>query len=248
MMRLGAIFVAVCMVIIAGSAGAIVYFYLGVGASEAATVGVATLTALALYNTVSTRIGMRTAVARQLADLSRGVAELARQVAEMGRRLPAVESKADNAVDRAREVTDPLAAEIGELGTLVKQLAETVAAHQTAIDTLARAPAAAPAPISAAPAAPPGVLAAEAPAQLLAAAQTPSPAEALPPLQPEAEPKAGHPAPTLVAIPEPRTPELEAKLATIRAAVEANRVDLYLQPIVTLPQRKVRYYEAMSRL
>jgi cyclic-di-GMP phosphodiesterase, flagellum assembly factor TipF len=37
-------------------------------------------------------------------------------------------------------------------------------------------------------------------------------------------------------------------MATIRAAVDANRVDLYLQPIVTLPQRKVRYYEAMSRL
>ena len=37
LMRLGAIFVAVCMVIIAGSAGAIVYLYLGVSASEAAT-------------------------------------------------------------------------------------------------------------------------------------------------------------------------------------------------------------------
>ncbi len=31
-------------------------------------------------------------------------------------------------------------------------------------------------------------------------------------------------------------------------ACDANRIDLYLQPIVTLPQRKVRYYEAMSRL
>src|SRR5262245_44835525 len=85
MMRLAAIFVAVCMVIIAGSAGATVYFYLGVSASEAATVGVATLTALALYNTVSTRMGHRTAVGRQLAELSRGVAELARQVGDMGR-------------------------------------------------------------------------------------------------------------------------------------------------------------------
>jgi cyclic-di-GMP phosphodiesterase TipF (flagellum assembly factor) len=37
-------------------------------------------------------------------------------------------------------------------------------------------------------------------------------------------------------------------LATIRGAIDANRIDLYLQPIVTLPQRKVRYYEAMSRL
>lgn len=30
--------------------------------------------------------------------------------------------------------------------------------------------------------------------------------------------------------------------------VDDNRIDLYLQPIVTLPQRKVRSYEALSRL
>jgi cyclic-di-GMP phosphodiesterase, flagellum assembly factor TipF len=40
-------------------------------------------------------------------------------------------------------------------------------------------------------------------------------------------------------------PEL---LETIRASLEENRVDLYLQPIVSLPQRKLRYYEALSRL
>jgi cyclic-di-GMP phosphodiesterase, flagellum assembly factor TipF len=40
-------------------------------------------------------------------------------------------------------------------------------------------------------------------------------------------------------------PEL---LETIRAALEENRVDLYLQPIVSLPQRKLRFYEALSRL
>ena len=40
----------------------------------------------------------------------------------------------------------------------------------------------------------------------------------------------------------------EERLAVIRRAIDANRIDLYLQPIVTLPQRKVRYYEAMSRL
>jgi cyclic-di-GMP phosphodiesterase TipF (flagellum assembly factor) len=37
-------------------------------------------------------------------------------------------------------------------------------------------------------------------------------------------------------------------LETIRASLEENRVDLYLQPIVSLPQRKLRYYEALSRL
>ncbi|MHA1522959.1 MAG: EAL domain-containing protein [Alphaproteobacteria bacterium] len=34
----------------------------------------------------------------------------------------------------------------------------------------------------------------------------------------------------------------------LRASLATNRVDLYLQPIVTLPQRKVRYYEALSRI
>jgi cyclic-di-GMP phosphodiesterase, flagellum assembly factor TipF len=37
-------------------------------------------------------------------------------------------------------------------------------------------------------------------------------------------------------------------LETIRASLEENRVDLYLQPTVSLPQRKLRFYEALSRL
>lgn len=40
-------------------------------------------------------------------------------------------------------------------------------------------------------------------------------------------------------------PEL---LELIRRSLEENRVDLYLQPIVSLPQRKLRFYEALSRL
>jgi len=42
--------------------------------------------------------------------------------------------------------------------------------------------------------------------------------------------------------------ERSALLETIRSSLEENRVDLYLQPIVSLPQRKLRYYEALSRL
>jgi cyclic-di-GMP phosphodiesterase, flagellum assembly factor TipF len=36
--------------------------------------------------------------------------------------------------------------------------------------------------------------------------------------------------------------------AIVAGAIAGQKIDLYLQPIVTLPQRKVRYYEAMSRL
>ena len=42
--------------------------------------------------------------------------------------------------------------------------------------------------------------------------------------------------------------EKDELLETIRSSLEENRVDLYLQPIVSLPQRKLRYYEALSRL
>jgi len=40
----------------------------------------------------------------------------------------------------------------------------------------------------------------------------------------------------------------EALLDTIRHSLETNRVDLYLQPVVSLPQRKITYYEGLSRL
>jgi cyclic-di-GMP phosphodiesterase TipF (flagellum assembly factor) len=74
----------------------------------------------------------------------------------------------------------------------------------------------------------PGATAAEAPLAPISTAEAPPP--------PAATPAAA-------------TGKLQdALLASIRNAVEANRIDLYLQPIVTLPQRKVRYYEAMSRL
>lgn len=40
----------------------------------------------------------------------------------------------------------------------------------------------------------------------------------------------------------------DGMLEMVRRALEDNRVELYLQPVVSLPQRRVRYYEALSRL
>ncbi|MEZ5894853.1 MAG: EAL domain-containing protein [Parvularculaceae bacterium] len=39
-----------------------------------------------------------------------------------------------------------------------------------------------------------------------------------------------------------------AVLGKVRAAIESERIDFYLQPIVSLPQRKPRFFEAFSRL
>lgn len=57
--------------------------------------------------------------------------------------------------------------------------------------------------------------------------------------------KGGRPAGAQVNLDGVAEPEL---LEMIRTSLEENRVDLYLQPTVSLPQRKVRFYEALSRL
>src|SRR5436853_83533 len=81
--RLGAIFVALCMVLIAGCAGVVVHLAFGFDMAGAATVSIAVLTAFALYHMASSRFGARTAVASQLTELGRGSADVARQVGEM---------------------------------------------------------------------------------------------------------------------------------------------------------------------
>jgi len=45
-----------------------------------------------------------------------------------------------------------------------------------------------------------------------------------------------------------QTSQSAALLETVREALADNRVDLYLQPIVGLPQRRTQYYESFSRL
>ncbi|MEL6285074.1 MAG: EAL domain-containing protein, partial [Pseudomonadota bacterium] len=43
-------------------------------------------------------------------------------------------------------------------------------------------------------------------------------------------------------------PEQDKLLRDVRSALEQGRVDLHLQPIVSLPQRRVAFYEGLSRL
>ena len=57
----------------------------------------------------------------------------------------------------------------------------------------------------------------------------------------------------VVVVPEPAeapadTAPGDAMLRDLREAIEGNRIDLYLQPIVTLPDRKLRFYDASTRI
>src|SRR5215467_9862402 len=133
-MRLTSFFVAICMALIATSLGAALYFVAGFSGAESMMVAMVALTGLGLYNTMSGRLRDRTDIAAQIADLSRGTADLGRQMAELGRRLAAAEVKVGTAVDMAVAAAKPVAAEIEELGALIKQLAETVAAHDIILD------------------------------------------------------------------------------------------------------------------
>jgi cyclic-di-GMP phosphodiesterase, flagellum assembly factor TipF len=243
-MRLTAYFVAVCMVLIAGSAGAALFFVVGLSGAESSLVAVATLTGLALYNTVSGRLRDRSDVSAKISDLSRGTSDLARQVAELNRRLAAAEIKVGTAVDMAVAAAKPVAAEIEELGALIKQLAETVAAHDLALGGI-QPPHSFPTSVQSAfvvPAAP-----VAAPAPEIAVAPSRATAAAAVDVQVKAVPAVVMP-PVKVATGRFRGIDHNTVVATIRDAVEVNRLDLYLQPMVTLPQRKVRYYEALARL
>src|SRR5262245_1199093 len=125
------------MVLIAASLGAILYLSAGLSATEASVVAIAILTALMIYNGATTRSRDQDVVSRQIADLSRGTADLARQVGDIGRRIEAAEVAASAAPERARAATAPLAAEIATMSNLIKELAESVAAHEDMLATLA---------------------------------------------------------------------------------------------------------------
>jgi cyclic-di-GMP phosphodiesterase TipF (flagellum assembly factor) len=221
MIRISAVFIAICMVLIASSIGAVLYLGFKVEALTSAMVALAALTSMALYNTVSNRLRDRGDLGDQIADLSRGTGDLARQVAEISRRLNAMENKVENVANRARGETDPMAAEIGELGGLVRQIAETVAGHEAILQNE-------------------GVMPTRSAAPPKHADATSSPVTDAPLTLTEKDAVTG--ARHFKGLSRESIGELIGK------AADANRIDLYLQPIVTLPQRKVRFYEAMSRL
>ena len=231
MIRISTIFIAICMVLVAVSLGLILYSMAGFSGMESAIVALTALTFLILYNAVSMRLRDRTDVGGQIADLSRGTADLARQVAEFGRRLAAVEGRVVSANSANADRVQAVAGEISELGVLVKQLAVSVAGHDDLLT-------------SGVPAAPPA-----------SETRPDNDRQNEPPFSAEdARTEAEKPTPPVTAAPdntaEPSAPSRSNAqiLAVVRAALEENRVDIYLQPMVTLPQRKVRFYEAVTRL
>ncbi|MDI3563258.1 EAL domain-containing protein [Bradyrhizobium sp. Arg816] len=237
MIRISTIFIAICMVLVAASLGLVLYSVAGISGTESAIVALTALTFLILYNAVSMRLRDRSDVGGQIADLSRGTADLARQVAEFGRRLAAMEGRIASANSTNSDRIQSVVGEINELGGLVRQLATTVSAHE---DLLAgAAPTPAPAPVARPEP--------EAPLDLIAPFEE---RPAAPPPLPAPPPRPTPAIQTQAAVPVQTANGRNQTqlLATLRNAIDENRIDIFLQPMVTLPQRKVRFYEAVTRL
>jgi cyclic-di-GMP phosphodiesterase, flagellum assembly factor TipF len=240
MIRISTIFIAICMVLVAASLGLLLYAVAGISGTESAIVALTALTFLILYNAVSMRLRDRSDVGGQIADLSRGTADLARQVAEFGRRLATIEARIASSNSTNSDRIQSVVGEINELGGLVRQLATTVSAHE---DLMAgNAPVPAPAPVARQEP--------ESPLDLMATFEeerpaAPPPAPAPPPMRPAApaiQTQTANPVQTANGRNQTQL------LATLRNAIDENRIDIFLQPMVTLPQRKVRFYEAVTRL
>ena len=209
MLRARAAFIVLCMVLIAACAGTVLYLLAGLSGAESLVVAIAVLTGLAVYNAVSTR---RPA---EPGDVGGQVADLSQQTIDLVRRITVLEDRARRNADGTEIIvnnaTAPITAELGELGTLIKQLAETVAQQELEF------------------------------ANRSDTATIRSTDEAAP------TPPAANDAP--IAVAPAGSPILEDdRLEMVRDAIDADRIDAYLQPIVTLPQRKTRFYEGLTRL
>lgn len=224
MSRLSTILIAVAMTVTAGSLAVVLSYALGFGLFEAGAVGLAALFGLALAHIQMERRRDRAWMEQRIAEIAAVAADANTEAGQASVRA----ARADDDVGaRIREETEPLAAEVEVLGHLMKQIAETVAdieiRHERRIEELAALPR---------PAAPP----AEPDPVVRPAVQIAAP-----------EPRLAAPLPASSAPSEPpRVPSGSER--EIEASIRAERIEIHLQPVVTLPQRKVRYYEVLTRL
>jgi cyclic-di-GMP phosphodiesterase TipF (flagellum assembly factor) len=154
-----------------------------------------------------------------LADRFEGLARAAADIArEVGEMRHRVVALEKAPLPDLKSEIDPLAREVSALAELIEDVAQSVAAHEAML------------------------------------AHRPEVREEVPPVQPAmpmAQPAVYSPAPAPrpAAVNGPLAGKAEDEIRTIvQQAIDAGRIELYMQPVVTLPQRKVRYYEALSRM
>ena len=275
MQRLGAVFIAICMVAISVSVGAILHFKFGLTLTEASPFSFGILLTLLLVHYQISRVRDRMMLDEQMDDLTRLKLALTKEVQDV--REMALEME-QTVAQRLEKEVEPILAELDVIGALVKQLAESCADlddrvrrgdYQVA-DVNAKLTAATASvkeleehlranmrSLSAKSQMPSGIMAfPEAPVSITQPQETfaQAPEQALPdpvepaqrPEQPESREKgAENTTPVSARSEKPVSQEDEA---AVRRALALGHIELFMQPIVSLPMRKPQFYEALTRL
>ena len=225
------------MVIISTSLGYSVWAHLGLSGFEATMTAMCFLVIqLVGYLLVWKAIVYRALLSR-IHDLSLAEAQNAIGVGRVSNELAGFR-KAIKTVTKGE--MEPLARELEVISTLIKQLAESTVAVEGRLGELEAAPAVALQPAQKATTKPSAKKAAKESATSKTASRN---------TEPDASEWLGD-------IPQDQqatefdklTSENSPILKAIQNAVDKNKVDIYLQPIVTLPQRKPKFYEALTRI
>lgn len=188
---------------------------------------------------------------RRIESIENGLRAVARRCFELDQRMEALDRQFEQ---RGQDTLKAVAGELSLIGTVVRDLAEAVALHDAELfsgDDAARRRAAARG--DAPEVAPPGErIVPNAPAarstNLTIAEVAPAAPAAPAPVEETAVPAA-----PAAAAPEerpvaPAKPSEPGTSQTVRRALVSGGVDLFLHSVVSLPQRKVRLYEALGRV
>jgi cyclic-di-GMP phosphodiesterase TipF (flagellum assembly factor) len=231
MKKLAHLVMTLCFAVVGACLALVLYAAAGIGAVEAGLFGLIAFAGLMLaWSRFADRSLLRQVLAERDKDRRRidGVFE------RVDARIRSME------VAPGRNDSDQALTEIATLGAVVKDLADAVAGQEARFATLSALSARAM-PIVTTPSMP--VPPAVAPPPM--AVTVPAPVAAPPSI--DADP------PSMVVLPPPPEPVPAAPAGAgladdVIEAVEAARVEIQLQPIVSLPQRKVRLYEASAVL
>jgi cyclic-di-GMP phosphodiesterase, flagellum assembly factor TipF len=214
MRRFAEIFIAICIPIVAASAGAIAYYQFEATGRMAVAFSFTILVILVLVRLDGLRRHARREADERVTLLTRRLGEFSGDIDALDRRLGALE---DGGSRRHREDMEQLVAEVEMIGTLTRQLIETVADLEVQV--------------------------ADGRSAMLRGGDVAAPALA-------GTVRAEGPVKGSSAFVPDRFSHLDddSFLTLVRNAIDSDRIDMNLQPIVTLPQRKVRFYEALTRL
>ncbi len=225
MNRVATILIVFAMTVTAVSVAVVLTVQLGWPPAQAVGFGLAALLGMALLHVHIARRRDRRWMEARIGEISQVAGDVNAEVDRVAARL----AKVDGGLSaRVREETEPLAAEVEVLGHLMKQVADALADFEIRADRRMNE------------------IAARAEAPRLSARAEPAPERAAAAARPFGSGTDAEPGDMFARPEPPRIPTAFER--EVEAGIRAERIEIHLQPIVGLPQRKVRAYEVLTRL